>query len=84
MFGIGSDLCQDQPDSVVNWMRNGHWRKTPAPPVAFPACPVWFRDNRDFPGLSDGLFVAGLPVEHVAGILGGNWMAFWDKAFAPS
>jgi membrane dipeptidase len=84
MFGIGSDLCQDQPDGVVNWMRNGHWRKTPVLPVAFPACPVWFRDNCDFPGLSDGLFAAGLPAEHVAGILGSNWMAFWDKAFAPS
>ncbi|MCB1427985.1 MAG: membrane dipeptidase, partial [Nitratireductor sp.] len=22
-LGIGSDLCQDQPDSVVTWMRNG-------------------------------------------------------------
>ena len=23
-IGIGSDLCQDQPDSVVTWMRNGN------------------------------------------------------------
>ena len=22
-LGIGSDLCRDQPDSVVEWMRNG-------------------------------------------------------------
>ena len=84
IFGIGSDLCQDQPDSAVNWMRNGYWRKTPAPPVTFPACPAWFRDNRDFPGLADGLLAAGLPAEHVAGILGDNWMVFLDKAFAPS
>ena len=26
-FGIGSDLCQDQPDSVVAWMRNGRWSR---------------------------------------------------------
>jgi hypothetical protein len=24
-LGIGSDLCQNQPDSVIAWMRNGHW-----------------------------------------------------------
>ena len=27
-IGIGSDLCLDQPDSVVDWMRNGSWTKT--------------------------------------------------------
>ena len=26
-LGIGSDLCQGQPDSVVEWMRNGRWSK---------------------------------------------------------
>ena len=27
-IGIGSDLCLNQPDSVVEWMRNGTWTKT--------------------------------------------------------
>ena len=27
--GIGSDLCQDQPESVVEWMRVGRWTKSP-------------------------------------------------------
>ena len=26
--GIGTDLCQDQPDSVVEWMRVGRWTKS--------------------------------------------------------
>jgi len=26
-LGIGSDLCQHQPDSVVEWMRTGRWTK---------------------------------------------------------
>ena len=26
-IGIGSDLCLNQPDSVVEWMRNGTWSK---------------------------------------------------------
>lgn len=28
-LGFGSDLCQDQPDSVVEWMRNGSWTRKP-------------------------------------------------------
>ena len=24
-IGIGTDLCQNQPDSVVEWMRKGTW-----------------------------------------------------------
>ena len=27
-MGIGSDLCINHPDSVVEWMRNGTWSKT--------------------------------------------------------
>ena len=27
-LGIGSDLCINHPDSVVEWMRNGTWAKT--------------------------------------------------------
>ncbi len=26
-LGIGTDLCQDQPDSIVEWMRVGRWSK---------------------------------------------------------
>ncbi len=27
-IGIGSDLCLNQPDSIVEWMRNGTWSKS--------------------------------------------------------
>ena len=27
-IGMGTDLCQDQPDSIVEWMRVGRWTKT--------------------------------------------------------
>lgn len=26
-IGIGTDLCQDQPDCIVEWMRTGRWTK---------------------------------------------------------
>ncbi|MDX1540263.1 MAG: membrane dipeptidase, partial [Geminicoccaceae bacterium] len=47
-LGIGSDLCQDQPDSVVTWMRNGRWTKATdygegsADAPGFPAMPAFF------------------------------------------
>src|SRR5690606_35559291 len=86
-LGIGTDLCQDQPDSVVEWMRTGRWSKTvdfgegsqDAP--GFPAMPGWFRDNRDFGNLSGGLQAVGFAGDEVDAILGGNWARFFAASF---
>ena len=80
-LGIGSDLCQGQPDSVVEWMRNGRWTKRGAP-AAFPPQPPWFRGNADFPGLAEGLRRTGFDAGEVAAILGGNWRRFMGEVFA--
>ena len=86
-LGIGSDLCQDQPDSVVTWMRNGRWSKQldfgegSASAPGFPPQPSWFRDNRDFGNLGPGLRQVGFNDEEVAAILGGNWLKFYDTSF---
>ena len=53
-LGIGSDLCQGQPDGVVRWMRDGRWTDV-ASDAVFPDQPVWFRDNRDFGNIEAGL-----------------------------
>ncbi|MEM6306709.1 MAG: membrane dipeptidase [Pseudomonadota bacterium] len=82
-FGIGSDLCQNQPDSVVNWMRNGHWRKTPVPAAVFPPQPPWFQSNRDFPGLALGFKQAGMSADDIAGLMGQNWMRFLETSWGP-
>lgn len=89
-LGLGSDLCQDQPDSVVRWMRDGRWNKTrdqgegsvAAP--GFPAMPTWFQDNRDFVNIRSGLRAVGLTGAEVDGIMGGNWMRFYDQNFGPA
>jgi microsomal dipeptidase-like Zn-dependent dipeptidase len=89
-IGIGSDLCQDQPDSVVTWMRNGRWtRQTDfgegsAAAPGFPAQPAWFEDNRDFPNIRRGLEEVGLDQDSVAAVMGGNWLAFFEKSFGPA
>jgi len=88
-LGIGSDLCQDQPDAVVEWMRSGRWTKKvdygegSAAAPGFPPMPPWFRDNRDFPGLARGLREVGLSEQEVAAIMGGNWQRFFTESFAP-
>ncbi|WAP69803.1 membrane dipeptidase [Jiella pelagia] len=89
-LGIGSDLCQDQPDSVVEWMRSGRWTKTvdygegSAASPGFPPMPDWFEDNRDFPKLEAGLRKAGFDASETAAIMGGNWLRFFDKSFGPA
>jgi len=88
-LGIGSDLCQDQPDSVVEWMRVGRWTKEidygegSAAAPGFPAMPGWFRDNRDFGNIEAGLRATGLSADEVAGIMGGNWYRFYAENFTP-
>ena len=88
-IGIGSDLCQDQPDSVVEWMRNGRWTRekdfgegSKASP-GFPGQPAWFKDNRDFPSLRAGLKKVGLDETAVNAVMGDNWLRFFEKSFGP-
>ena len=89
-IGIGSDLCQDQPDSVVEWMRVGRWSKEidygegSAANPGFPPQPDWFRDNRDFGNIEHGLRGTGMSDDEVAGIMGGNWYRFYAENFGPA
>jgi len=87
--GIGSDLCQDQPDSVVEWMRSGRWTKQvdfgegSKDNAGFPPQPEWFQDNRDFPKLDQGLASVGFSEDEIAAIVGGNWLEFFNHSFEP-
>ena len=86
-LGIGSDLCQDQPDSVVEWMRVGRWSKEidygegSASAPGFPSMPTWFQDNRDFGNIAEGLAKTGLSQSEVNGIMGENWYRFYKENF---
>jgi membrane dipeptidase len=88
-LGLGSDLCQDQPDEVVAWMRNGRWTKRTefgegsASEPGFPPQPHWFRDNRDFGNIAEGLGRVGFAAEEVAALMGGNWLRFFEESFGP-
>ena len=49
-----------------------------------PPMPSWFRDNRDFGNLEAGLIAAGFDKTETAGILGENWLRFFDDNFGPT
>ncbi|MCZ4354446.1 membrane dipeptidase [Roseovarius aestuarii] len=88
-FGIGTDLCQDHPDSVVEWMRVGRWSKEidygegSAAAPGFPPQPDWFQNNADFGNFETGLRDIGFDADEVAALMGGNWLRFFEENFPP-
>ena len=86
-IGFGSDLCQDQPDSIVEWMRVGKWTKEidygegSASNPGFPEMPSWFKDNRDWDNIIVGLKKHGFSNQEINKIKGENWLSFFRKSF---
>jgi len=82
-IGIGSDLCINHPDSVVEWMRNGTWAKNKnygegsKNKPGFPKQPDWFLDARGFNNIEMGLKKVGFNEDEIKGILGNNWYNFY-------
>ena len=82
-IGIGSDLCLNQPDSIVEWMRNGTWTKVKnygegsKNKAGFPKQPNWFLDARGFKNIENGLKKIGFNENETNGILGNNWFNFY-------
>ena len=88
-FGLGSDLCQNQPDSVVEWMRVGRWTKGidfgegSASAPGFPPQPSWFETNEDFGNIEAGLAAVGFDDAEVGALMGDNWYRFFEENFGP-
>ena len=84
-IGIGSDLCLNQPDSIVEWMRNGTWSKSKnygegsKNKQGFPNQPEWFQDARGFENIENGLKKIGFSDIETHGILGNNWYNFYKS-----
>ena len=84
-IGIGSDLCLNQPDTVVEWMRNGTWSKSKnygegsKNKPGFPKQPEWFLDARGFKNIEKGLKKIGFSDSEIHGILGNNWYNFYKS-----
>ncbi len=88
-LGIGSDLCLNQPQSVLEWMRNGKWSKQidygegNASNSGWPAELAWFRDEQGMENIYNGLIKYGFKKKEVNQILGGNWFNFLKDGLEP-
>ena len=89
-IGLGSDLCQSQPKSVLEWMRNGRWSKQmdygegSAADSGWPDALTWFSDNRDFPRIAEALSQKGFNEAELGLILGGNWVNLLSRVATSS
>ena len=70
-------------------MRVGRWTKEidygegSASNAGFPDMPSWFKDNRDFDNIEQGLKAVGMSAEETAAVMGGNWYRFFKENFGP-
>ena len=88
-LGIGSDLCQSQPRSVMQWMGKGRWMKDISivenrnKAFQWPESVSWFQDNRDFANIAQGLLKQGFHDQEVANIMGLNWLRVLQSGLQP-
>ena len=88
-IGFGSDLCQQQPQTVLEWMRNGRWSKAmdfgegSSNNAGWPDRLAWFANSSDFPGIAAALMARGFSDEEMAKIMGGNWVALLTRVAQP-
>jgi len=81
-IGIGSDLCNNWPDEVVMWMRNGKWTKkidygeSKTQSVVWPKQPSWFKKGSDLKNLYEGMIKNNFSEDDTLKILGQNWLQF--------
>lgn len=86
-IGIGSDLCINWDDHVVQWMRNGKWTKklnygeSRNKSSTWPKQPSWFQKGSDIKNVYYGLLKSGMDEKNIYKILGTNWLDFMKKNF---
>jgi len=69
---------------VGRWTREMDYGEGSADNAGFPPQPAWYRDNRDFAGIAQGLRAVGFSAEYTHKIMGNNWLRFFDENFGPA
>ncbi|KAB2825284.1 membrane dipeptidase [Aliivibrio finisterrensis] len=88
-LGIGSDLCLNQPQEVLEWMRNGRWSKAmnygegSASNAGWPDALPWFCGSAGMENIYNGLMRHGFSESEAGNILGGNWFNFLQQGLEP-
>lgn len=88
-LGIGSDLCLNQPQQVLEWMRNGRWSisqdygEGSAQNAGWPDALPWFSGSKGMENIYNGLLRQGFNEQEAGQILGGNWFNFLKEGLEP-
>ncbi|MFA0088132.1 membrane dipeptidase [Vibrio sp. 10N.261.51.F12] len=88
-LGIGSDLCLNQPQEVLEWMRNGRWSKAmdygegSASNSGWPDALPWFCGSAGMENIYNGLIRHGFNESEAGKILGENWFNFLQQGLEP-
>lgn len=88
-LGIGSDLCLNQPQSVLDWMRNGRWSKKmdygegSAGISGWPDTLPWFAGEEGMQNIYQGLLKVGFTDPEAGQVIGGNWYKFLQNSLEP-
>ena len=88
-LGIGSDLCLNQPQQVLEWMRNGRWSKAmdygegSASNSGWPDALPWFSGSKGMENIYNGLMRQGFSESEAGQILGDNWFNFLKQGLEP-
>ncbi|MFT5881028.1 MAG: membrane dipeptidase [Moritella sp.] len=88
-LGIGSDLCLNQPQEVLEWMRNGRWSKAmdygegSSSNSGWPDALPWFCDNNGMENIYNGLIKQGFSEREADLVMGGNWFNFLQSGLEP-
>jgi len=88
-LGFGTDQSRKWVDADLDWIRSGRWKKGvdfgegSKTSRSWPQWPDWFRTPVDFPNLTEGLLKVGFSQDEVAGLMGGNWLRFFEEGFGP-
>jgi microsomal dipeptidase-like Zn-dependent dipeptidase len=88
-LGIGSDLCLNQPQAVLEWMRNGRWSKAmdygegSANNSGWPDALPWFCGSAGLENIYNGLMRHGFSESEAGQVLGENWFNFLKDGLEP-
>ncbi|MFH4497131.1 membrane dipeptidase [Vibrio diabolicus] len=88
-LGIGSDLCLNQPQQVLEWMRNGRWSKAmdygegSESNSGWPDALPWFCGSAGMENIYNGLMRHGFSESEAGKILGENWFNFLKEGLEP-
>ena len=88
-LAIGSDLCLNQPQAVLEWMRNGRWSKAMdygegnANNSGWPDTLPWFAGKDGMENIYNGLLKHGFNDADAGKVIGQNWFDFLESGIKP-